>query len=76
MDEAFFNALEYVWLVLSAPAMILGFAVIPATLYGVLQCVKNTLDGKEVKEYLKTFIWTSVGLVLTFAPAIVVAFRY
>lgn len=53
----------------------IGIIIVPATFYGVLQCIKYTLDGKEVKEFLKTFIWTSVGLIFTLAPSITAAFQ-
>lgn len=76
MDEVFFNALSTIWLVLATPTVMFGIFIIPATLYGVLKCIKNTLDGKTVKEYLKTFIWTSIGLIVTFAPAIAKVFEY
>lgn len=76
MDEVVFSALSYFWLVLATPTVMFGIFIIPATLYGVLQCIKNTLEGKTVKEYLKTFIWTSVGLIVMFAPAIAKTFDY
>lgn len=76
MDEVVFSALSYFWLVLATPTVVFGIFIIPATLYGVLQCIKNTLEGKTVKEYLKTFIWTSVGLIVMFAPAIAKTFDY
>ena len=76
MDEVVFSALTTFWLVLATPTVMFRIFIIPATLYGVLQCIKNTLEGKTVKEYLKTFIWTSVGLIVTFAPAIAKTFDY
>ena len=76
MDEVVFRALTTFWKVLATPTVMFGIFIIPATLYGVLQCIKNTLEGKTVKEYLKTFIWTSVGLIVTFAPAIAKTFDY
>ena len=76
MEEVFFSALTTFWLVLATPTVMFGIFIIPATLYGVLQCIKNTLEGKTVKEYLKTFIWTSVGLIVMFAPAIAKTFDY
>ena len=74
MDEVVFSALTTFWLVLATPTVMFGIFIIPATLYGVLQCIKNTLEGKEVKEFLKTFIWTSVGLFFSLSPLMVVAF--
>lgn len=76
MDQVVFSALTTFWLVLATPTVMFGIFIIPATLYGVLQCIKNTLEGKTVKEYLKTFIWTSVGLIVTFAPAISKVFEF
>lgn len=66
MEEVVF----YLWGIPAEIMYFIGIIIVPATLYGVLQCIKNTLEGKTVKEYLKTFIWTSVGLIVTFAPAI------
>ena len=76
MEEVVFSALTTFWLVLATPTVMFGIFIIPATLYGMLQCIKNTLEGKTVKEYLKTFIWTSVGLIVMFAPAIAKTFDY
>lgn len=74
MDEVVFRALTTFWLVLATPTVMFGIFIIPATLYGVLQCIKSTLEGKEVKEFLKTFIWTSVGLFFSLSPLLVTAF--
>lgn len=74
MGEVVFRALTTFWLVLATPTVMFGIFIIPATLYGVLKCIKNTLDGKSVKEYLKTFIWTSVGLIFSLSPAVTAAF--
>ena len=52
----------------------IGIIIVPATFYGVLKCIKNTLDGKTVKDFLKTFIWTSVGLFFSLSPLLVTAF--
>ena len=76
MDEVVFRALTTFWKVLATPTVMFGIFIIPATLYGVLQCIKNTLEGKTVKEYVKTFIWTSVVLIVTLAPAIAKTFDY
>ena len=72
MEKIFF----YFWGIPAEIMLFVGFIIVPATFYGVLKCIKNTLDGKSVKEYLKTFIWTSVGLIVTFAPAIAKVFEY
>ena len=66
MEEVVF----YLWGIPAVLMYFIGIIIVPARLYGVLQCIKNTLEGKTVKEYLKTFIWTSVGLIVTLAPAI------
>lgn len=72
MEEVVF----YLWGIPAEIMYFIGIIIIPATLYGVLQCIKNTLEGKTVKEYLKTFIWTSVGLIVTLAPAISKVFEF
>ena len=64
----------YFWGIPAEIMLFVGFIIVPATLYGVLLCIKNTLDGKPVKEYLKTFIWTSVGLIFSLSPAVTAAF--
>ena len=74
MDEVVFSALTTFWLVLATPTVMFGIFIIPATLYGVLQCIKYTLEGKEVKVFLKVFIWRSVGLFFSLSPLMVVAF--
>ena len=70
MDEV----VIYFWGIPAEIMLFVGFIIVPATLYGVLLCIKNTLDGKTVKEYLKTFIWTSVGLIFSLSPAVTAAF--
>ena len=70
MDEVVF----YLWGIPAEIMYFIGIIIVPATLYGVLQCIKSTLEGKEVKEFLKTFIWTSVGLFFSLSPLMVVAF--
>ena len=64
----------YFWGIPAEIMLFVGFIIVPATLYGVLLCIKNTLDGKTVKEYLKTFIGTSVGLNFSHSPAVTAAF--
>ena len=64
----------YFWGIPAEIMLFVGFIIVPATLYGVLLYIKNTLDGKTVKEYLKTFIWTSVGLIFSLSPAVTAAF--
>ena len=71
MEEVVF----YLWGIPAEIMYFIGIIIVPATLYGVLQCIKNTLEGKEVKEFLKTFIWTSVGLFFSLSPLMAVAFR-
>jgi len=58
------------WGFLSNVMTFAGIIVIPATFYGVLECVKNAAQGKKPGEYKKAFIWTAIGLVLTLAPMI------
>lgn len=70
MEKIFF----YFWGIPAEIMLFVGFIIVPATFYGVLKCIKNTLDGKSVKEYLKTFIWTSVGLFFLLSPLLVTAF--
>lgn len=72
MEEVVF----YLWGIPAEIMYFIGIIIVPATLYGVLQCIKNTLEGKTVKEFLKTFIWTSVGLIVTLAPAISKVFEF
>ena len=68
------SVFAYFWGFPAVIMLFVGFIIVPATLYGVLLCIKNTLDGKTVKEYLKTFIWTSVGLIFSLSPAVTAAF--
>lgn len=70
MEEVVF----YLWGIPAEIMYFIGIIIVPATFYGVLLCIKNTLDGKTVKEYLKTFIWTSVGLIFSLSPAVTAAF--
>ena len=64
----------YFWGIPAEIMLFVGFIIVPATFYGVLQCIKNTLEGKTVKDFLKTFIWTSVGLFFSLSPLLVTAF--
>lgn len=66
----------YVWSSIAWVQCIFGFAIIPATLYGVLQCIRNAVQGKHVREFLKLFIWTAVGLILIAAPSCYGAMTY
>lgn len=66
----------YVWSFIAELQCIFGIAIIPATLYGVLECVKNAVQGKHVREFLKLFIWTAVGLILIAAPSCYGALTY
>lgn len=70
MEEAVF----YLWGIPAEIMYFIGIIIVPATFYGVLQCIKNTLEGKTVKDFLKTFIWTSVGLFFSLSPLLVTAF--
>lgn len=70
MEEVVF----YLWGIPAEIMYFIGIIIVPATFYGVLQCIKNTLEGKTVKDFLKTFIWTSVGLFFSLSPLLVTAF--
>lgn len=41
----------YLWGIPAEIMYFIGIIIVPATFYGVLQCIKNTLEGKEVKEF-------------------------
>ena len=58
------------WGFLSNVMAFAGIIVIPATFYGVLECIKNAAQVKTPGEYKKAFIWTAIGLVLTLAPTV------
>lgn len=58
------------WGFLSNVMAFAGIIIIPATFYGVLECIKNAVQGKTPGEYKKAFIWTAIGLVLTLAPTV------
>ena len=58
------------WGFLSNVMAFAGIIIIPATFYGVLECIKNAAQGKKPGEYKKGFIWTAIGLVLTLAPMV------
>lgn len=58
------------WGFLSNVMTFVGIIVIPATFYGVFECIKNAAQGKTPGEYKKAFIWTAIGLVLTLAPMV------
>ena len=64
------SALISFWGFFSNVMAFVGIIVIPATFYGVLECIKNAVQGKMPGEYKKAFIWTVIGLILTLAPMI------
>lgn len=66
------DVIRGIWSIFAFFPLYLGIFLVPATFYGVLECIKNAVQGKNVKEYMKTFIWTSVGLICVFAPSLVV----
>lgn len=66
------DVIRGIWSIFAFFPLYLGIFLVPATFYGVLECIKNAVQGKNVKEYMKTFIWTSVGLICVLAPSIVV----
>lgn len=61
-----------IWSIFAFFPLYLGIFLVPATFYGVLECIKNAVQGKSVSEYMKTFIWTSIGLLCVLAPSLVV----
>lgn len=66
------DVIRGIWSIFTFFPLFLGIFLVPATFYGVLECIKNAVQGKNVKEYMKTFIWTSVGLICVLAPSLVV----
>lgn len=66
------DVIRGIWSIFTFFPLYLGIFLVPATFYGVLECIKNAVQGKNVKEYMKTFIWTSVGLICVLAPSLVV----
>lgn len=66
------DVIRGIWSIFAFFPLYLGIFLVPATFYGVLECIKNAVHGKNVKEYMKTFIWTSVGLICVLAPSLVV----
>lgn len=66
------DVIRGIWSIFAFFPLYLGIFLVPATFYGVLECIKNAVQGKSVKEYMKTFIWTSVGLICVLAPSLVV----
>ncbi len=61
-----------IWTIFTVFPLYLGIFLVPATFYGVLECIKNAVQGKSVSEYKKAFIWTSIGLLCVLAPSLVV----
>lgn len=66
------DVIRGIWSIFAFFPLYLGIILVPATFYSVLECIKNAVQGKNVKEYMKTFIWTSVGLICVLAPSLVV----
>lgn len=66
------DVIRGIWSIFTFFPLYLGIFLVPATFYGVLECIKNAVQGKSVSEYMKTFIWTSVGLICVLAPSLVV----
>ena len=66
------DVIRGIWSIFAFFPLYLGIFLVPATFYGVLECIKNAVQGKNVKEYMKTFIWTSVGLICVLAPSLLV----
>ena len=66
------DVIRGIWSIFAFFPLYLGIFLVPATFYGVLECIKNAVQGKNVKEYMKTFFWTSIGLLCVLAPSLVV----
>lgn len=66
------DVIRGIWSIFAFFPLYLGIFLVPATFYGVLECIKNAVQGKNVSEYKKAFIWTSVGLICVLAPSLVV----
>lgn len=61
-----------IWTIFTVFPLYLGIFLVPATFYGVLECIKNAVQAKSISEYKKAFIWTSVGLLCVLAPTLMV----
>ena len=66
------DVIRGIWSIFAFFPLYLGIFLVPATFYGVLECIKNAVQGKNVSEYKKAFIWTSIGLLCVLAPSLVV----
>lgn len=66
------DVIRGIWSIFAFFPLYLGIFLVPATFYGVLECIKNAVQGKSVSEYKKAFIWTSIGLICVLAPSLVV----
>ncbi len=66
------DVIRGIWSIFAFFPLYLGIFLVPATFYGVLECIKNAVQGKSVSEYKKVFIWTSIGLLCVLAPSLVV----
>ncbi len=66
------DVIRGIWSIFAFFPLYLGIFLVPATFYGVLECIKNAVQGKSVSEYKKAFIWTSIGLLCVLAPSMVV----
>ena len=66
------DVIRGIWSIFAFFPLYLGIFLVPATFYGVLECIKNAVQGKSVSEYKKAFIWTSIGLLCVLAPSLVV----
>lgn len=70
-----FEIATFFWGFLTNVTLYFSIILVPATFYGVLECIKNAVQGKSVSEYKKAFIWTSIGLLCVLAPSLVVLYR-
>ena len=65
---------KYIWGIFGYVQIIMGIIVAPVFLYGLLSCIQNTVQGKQVKEYIKMFILTAVTLIMLLSPPILCLF--
>ena len=47
------DVIRGIWSIFAFFPLYLGIFLVPATFYGVLECIKNAVQGKNVKEYMK-----------------------
>ena len=65
---------KYIWGIFGYVQIIMGIIVAPVFLYGLLSCIQNAVQGKQVKEYIKMFILTAATLIMLLSPPILCLF--